>query len=79
MKASGHVLIKAAPSWWTIIGPHNFTRTCAEAMHAPVLVDDVSDREVSIIQARADVLATVTGFQQARSNAALRSAIVLSK
>lgn len=67
-------------SFWLNNPPRiGWTQFCADQMHVPIPVEDVTEREAQIIQRRADLLATVMGLQQATSNREIRSAQVGSR
>lgn len=75
----GHIVIAPKPvphgAFWIDAPRSGFTEFCAAQMNVPIPVDDVTDGEVAVIQRRADVLATIAGYQQARSNRELRMAV----
>jgi hypothetical protein len=64
------------PSWWESADRAGFTLFAASTLNQPIPLDDVSNSEVQIIQRRQDVMATLIGIQQGKSNRAVRSAEV---
>lgn len=66
-------------SWWIGSRPEGFTALACEAMHAKVLLDDVSDREFQIIAQRQHMLSALIGLGRGRQTHGLRHAIVLSR
>lgn len=76
----GHIAIAptppSRPAFWIGAPREGWTDFCARMMNIPIPLDEVSDREVWIIQRRADVLATLIGLQQGASHAAIRMADV---
>lgn len=79
----GHIAIEPKPeshgSFWIDAPREGFTAWCAAVTGAPVPVDEVSDRDVQIIQRRADILATLVGIQQGRQNSAIRRAVIVGR
>lgn len=63
-------------SWWEGADRHGFTLFAATKLGEVIPLDDVSHTEAQIIQRRADVMATLLGIQQAKSNGAVRAAEV---
>lgn len=63
--------------FWATSPREGFTQSCREAFGEFVLVDEISASEVEAYQRRSDLLATLVGVQQGKSNSAIRRAIEL--
>lgn len=66
--------------WWTAAERAHFFSECRTRFHddfLPVPLDDVSASEAQAMQRRGDLLATLVGVQQAKSNGAIRRAVTL--
>lgn len=66
-------------AFWINAPRDGFTAFAAQTLNAPVPVDDVTDREVQVIQQRHEWLQVVTGAKRATPNHAIRSAVVVSR
>ncbi len=66
-------------SWW--IGPsrEGFTQFAAVMMHVPIPVEDVTAEEAEIFVRSRAVMAVLIGYQQAKSNHEIRTAVVVRR
>lgn len=67
-----------ADSWWVQPQRAGWTQTCRERFGDFLVLDDVTDREVRVLVERGHILQAMTAAREARSNAAVRRAVVLS-
>ncbi len=79
----GHLYIEPKPpvhaAFWIGAPREGFTEFCARMCDVAIPVEDVTEQEAQIILRRQDVLATLIGIQQATSNQAIRSAVIVRR
>ncbi|HYF47908.1 MAG TPA: hypothetical protein VEJ63_00765 [Planctomycetota bacterium] len=66
-------------SWWLSAPPSNFTWLASAMLQAPVMVDDVIDRETQVIVQRHYVHETLIGLRENTQTFGVLSANVVSR